>query len=58
MMFNSYTGRSNGFRSEMVQNTSSIVTQRSLPNLKAAQMKEHTLCNSAGLESVDRQAEI
>ena len=54
----SYTSKSSGFHSEMEQNTSSNVYQKSLPNLMAAQMLEHTLYNLVGLDSVDHSAGI
>ena len=53
-----YTGRNNGFRSVMEQNTSSIESQRSLPTWMAAQTLERTMKDSVSLDIVDLPAEI
>ena len=54
----SYKEKSSDFQSEVEQNTSLSENQRSLPNSEAAQMLEHTLLSSAGLDIVDLRREI
>ena len=52
-----YKERNSGFLFEMEQNTSSIASQRTVPNVAAVQNLERTMTGSVDLDIADRPTE-